>query len=184
MSRSVNELRKNQLTKLFSISFVSGSTSIISWSKAETWEQSEQAWLQTFFKLSSRVFSRTKNRIQIWNNLRASKWHNVRFWVNNRAAVNWPLGRSYPASPSPPPAVWWRCPWRDPSGCASSDGSHTCREAKIRLHFDSANVSSGLAAGATDLYTTSIELESTHFIQTRAVDSQPQFNQLWKKQIK
>lgn len=48
---------------------------------------------------------------------------------------HWPLGRSYLASLSPPPAVWWRCPWRDPSGCASSGGSHTCANNKIRLRF-------------------------------------------------
>ncbi len=32
------------------------------------------AWLQTFFKISSFVFSRTKAFIQVWNYLRMSKW--------------------------------------------------------------------------------------------------------------
>ncbi len=32
------------------------------------------AWLQTFFKISSFVFSRTKTFIQVWNYLRVSYW--------------------------------------------------------------------------------------------------------------
>ncbi len=41
------------------------------------------AWLQTFFRISSFVFSRTKTFIQVWNYLRESKWwQNVHFWVN------------------------------------------------------------------------------------------------------
>ncbi len=41
------------------------------------------AWLQTFFKISSFVFSRTKKFIQVWNYLRVSKWwQNFHFWVN------------------------------------------------------------------------------------------------------
>ncbi len=32
------------------------------------------AWWQTFFKISSLVFSRTKKFIQVWNYLRVSKW--------------------------------------------------------------------------------------------------------------
>ncbi len=41
------------------------------------------AWLQTFFKISSFVFSRTKKFIQVWNYLRMSKWwQNFHFWVN------------------------------------------------------------------------------------------------------
>jgi len=32
------------------------------------------AWLQTFFQISSFVFSRTKKLIQVWNNLRV--WNN------------------------------------------------------------------------------------------------------------
>ncbi len=32
------------------------------------------AWLQTLFKISSFVFSRTKKFIQVWNYLRVSKW--------------------------------------------------------------------------------------------------------------
>ncbi len=32
------------------------------------------AWLQTFFKISSVVFGRTKTFIQVWNYLRVSKW--------------------------------------------------------------------------------------------------------------
>ncbi len=41
------------------------------------------AWLQTFFKISSFVFGRTKKFIQIWNYLRVSKWRqNFHFWVN------------------------------------------------------------------------------------------------------
>ncbi len=41
------------------------------------------AWLQTFFKISSFVFSRTKTFIQVWNYLRVSKWwQNFHFWVN------------------------------------------------------------------------------------------------------
>ncbi len=31
------------------------------------------AWLQTFFKISSFVFGRTKKFIQVWNYLRVSK---------------------------------------------------------------------------------------------------------------
>ncbi len=42
------------------------------------------AWLQTFFKLSSFVFGRTKTFIQVWNYLRVSKWwQNFNFWVNH-----------------------------------------------------------------------------------------------------
>ncbi len=33
----------------------------------------QTAWLQTFFKISSFVFSRTKKCIQVWNYLRVSK---------------------------------------------------------------------------------------------------------------
>ncbi len=41
------------------------------------------AWLQTFFKISSFVFSRTNTFIQVWNYLRMSKWwQNFHFWVN------------------------------------------------------------------------------------------------------
>ncbi len=41
------------------------------------------AWLQTFFKISSFVFSRTETFIQVWNYLRVSKWwQNFHFWVN------------------------------------------------------------------------------------------------------
>ncbi len=41
------------------------------------------SWLQTFFKISSFVFSRTKKFIQVWNYLRVSKWwQNFHFWVN------------------------------------------------------------------------------------------------------
>ncbi len=41
------------------------------------------AWLQTFFKISSFVFCRTKTFIQVWNYLRVSKWwQNFHFWVN------------------------------------------------------------------------------------------------------
>ncbi len=42
------------------------------------------AWLQqTFFKISSFVFGRTKKFIQLWNYLRVSKWwENLHFWVN------------------------------------------------------------------------------------------------------
>ncbi len=41
------------------------------------------AWLQTFFKISSFVFGRTKTFIQVWNYLRVSKWwQNFHFWVN------------------------------------------------------------------------------------------------------
>ncbi len=40
------------------------------------------AWLQTFFRISSFVFSRTKTFIQVWNYLRVSKWLNFPFWVN------------------------------------------------------------------------------------------------------
>ncbi len=41
------------------------------------------AWLQTFFKISSFVFSRTNKFIQAWNYLRVSKWwQNFHLWVN------------------------------------------------------------------------------------------------------
>ncbi len=41
------------------------------------------AWLQTFSKISSFVFGRTKKFIQVWNYLRVSKWwKNFHFWVN------------------------------------------------------------------------------------------------------
>ncbi len=41
------------------------------------------AWLQTFFKISSFVFSRTKKFIQDWIYLRMSKWwQDFHFWVN------------------------------------------------------------------------------------------------------
>ncbi len=45
-------------------------------------------WLQTFFKISSFVFSRTKTFIQVWNYLRVSKlWHNFHLWLNH--PFNW-----------------------------------------------------------------------------------------------
>ncbi len=41
------------------------------------------AWLQSFFKISSFVFGRTKTFIKVWNYLRVSKWwQNFHFWVN------------------------------------------------------------------------------------------------------
>ncbi len=41
------------------------------------------AWLQTFFKISSFVFGRTKTFIQVWNYMRVSKWwQNLHFWLN------------------------------------------------------------------------------------------------------
>ncbi len=41
------------------------------------------AWLQTFFKISSFVFGRTKTFIQVWNYLGVSKWwQKFHFWVN------------------------------------------------------------------------------------------------------
>ncbi len=39
--------------------------------------------LQTFFKISSSVFGRTKKCIQVWNYMRVSKWwQHFNFWVN------------------------------------------------------------------------------------------------------
>ncbi len=40
------------------------------------------ALFPTFFRISSFVFSRTKTFIQVWNNLRVSKWQNFNLWVN------------------------------------------------------------------------------------------------------
>ncbi len=40
-------------------------------------------WVQTFFKISSSVLSRTKTLIQVWNYLRVSKWQSFHFWMNN-----------------------------------------------------------------------------------------------------
>ncbi len=41
------------------------------------------AWLQTFFRISSFVFGRTKTFIQVRNDLRVSKWwQNFNLWVN------------------------------------------------------------------------------------------------------
>ncbi len=52
------------------------------------------AWLQTFFKISSFVFSRTKKFIQVWNFLRVSKWwQNFHFWVNY--PFKWALNSVY-----------------------------------------------------------------------------------------
>ncbi len=49
-------------------------------------------WLQTFFRISSFVFGRTKKFIQVWNYLRVSKlWQNFHFWVNypfNERCIN------------------------------------------------------------------------------------------------
>ncbi len=43
----------------------------------------QNSWLQTFFRISSFVFGRTKKFIQVWNYLRVSKWwQNFHFWVN------------------------------------------------------------------------------------------------------
>ncbi len=51
------------------------------------------AWLQTFFRISSVVFSRTKKFIQVWNYLRVSKWwHNFYFWVNSPLRSMWEVG--------------------------------------------------------------------------------------------
>ncbi len=44
------------------------------------------AWLQTFFRISSFVFSRTKTFIQVWIYLRMSKW-----WQNFHFGVNYPF---------------------------------------------------------------------------------------------
>lgn len=47
-------------------------------------------------------------------------------------SLYWPLVRSCPSSLSPPPAVWWRCLWLDPSGSSSSNVSHICiKQTKI-----------------------------------------------------
>ncbi len=45
------------------------------------WKCPKTAWLQTFFRISSFVFGRTKTFIQVWNYLRVSKWWQ-HFWVN------------------------------------------------------------------------------------------------------
>ncbi len=47
------------------------------------WPMPKTAWLQTFFKISSFVFGRTKKFIQVWNYLRVNKWwQNFHFGVN------------------------------------------------------------------------------------------------------
>ncbi len=44
------------------------------------WEPST-VWLPLFLKISSFVFNRIKKLIQVWNNLRVSKWwQNFNFW--------------------------------------------------------------------------------------------------------
>ncbi len=51
------------------------------------------AWLQTFFRISSVVFSRTKKFIQVWNYLRVSKWwHNFYFRVKSPLRSMWEVG--------------------------------------------------------------------------------------------
>jgi len=45
-------------------------------------------WFQTFFKISSFVFSRRKKCIMVWNNLSVSKWwQNFHFWM--KYPFNW-----------------------------------------------------------------------------------------------
>ncbi len=40
-------------------------------------------WLSVLFTMSSFVFSRRKQRIQVWNNISASKWQqNFPFWID------------------------------------------------------------------------------------------------------
>ncbi len=46
----------------------------------------QNSLLQTFFKISSFVFGRTKKFIQLWNYLRMSKW-----WQNFHFSVNYPF---------------------------------------------------------------------------------------------
>ncbi len=54
------------------------------------------AWLQTFFKISSFVFGRTKTFIQAWNYLRVSKWwQNFHFWVNYPFKLCVPFNAQY-----------------------------------------------------------------------------------------
>ncbi len=63
------------------------------------------AWLQTFFKISSFVFGRTKTFIQVWNYLRVSKWwQDFHFWVNypfkcNSKQVTWNKRKTYRRPP-------------------------------------------------------------------------------------
>jgi len=39
--------------------------------------------IKTFFQISSFVYSRTNKHIEVWNNMRVSKyWQNFNFWVN------------------------------------------------------------------------------------------------------
>lgn len=100
------------LTSILSISFVSGSTSMSSWSRAEIWR------------------TKTKNKLTIWKVCYKHVWlnflHNtwrvkkVSEWMCHR-----PLGRSCLSSLSPPPAAWWRFLWPGRAGCASSGVSHT-----------------------------------------------------------
>ncbi len=47
------------------------------------------AWLQTFFKISSFVFGRTKKFIHVRNYLRVSKW-----WQNLNILVNYPFNHT------------------------------------------------------------------------------------------
>ncbi len=57
------------------------------------------AWLQTFFRISSFVFGKTKTFIQVWNYSRVSKWQNFQFWVNypfNHASLYFNMNRIGP----------------------------------------------------------------------------------------
>ncbi len=67
-------------------------TSIVFFSYYRSQWCPKTAWLQTFFKISSFVFCRTKTFIQVWNYLRVSKWQNFHFWVNYPFTCHfWPI---------------------------------------------------------------------------------------------
>ncbi len=58
-------------------------TSIVFFSYYGSQWCTKTARLQTFFKISSFVYGRTKKFIQVWNHLRVRKWwQNFHFWVN------------------------------------------------------------------------------------------------------
>ncbi len=65
---------------IFLVNYVSGTSAQ---QDLEQHPESPRTVFNSFFRISSFVFSRTKTFIQVWNYLRLSKWwQNFHFWVN------------------------------------------------------------------------------------------------------
>ncbi len=84
-------------------------------------------WLQTFFKISSFVFGRTKKVIQVWNYLWVSKWRqNFHFWVN------YPFNFLFPDALN---LLKKACRLAEPKGCLTSKHYRSARKTSQRHVF-------------------------------------------------